>query len=77
MRSKGAWKKARNVEAKARGGGGLPPRLKNAVCRLSSYKLASTQRGDPYFTLTGIVEDPPELKGRRASFMWFINDSEW
>lgn len=27
--------------------------------------------------LTCIVKDPEELVGRRASFMWFINESEW
>lgn len=76
-RSKGAWAKARHVEAKARGGGGFPPSMKGLVCRLRSYKLAETTKGDPYFSLTGIVVEPPEFEGRRATFSWFINESEY
>lgn len=78
-RSKGGWKKARQVEAKARGGGGLPPGLKGIVCRLAEYKLAETQKGDPFFSLTGIIVDSGDLglDGRRATFQWFINDSQY
>lgn len=37
----------------------------------------NTVAKDPYFMLTAIVKDPEELVGRRATFMWFINESEW
>lgn len=77
--AKGAWNRARKVDAKPRGGGGFPPNLKNIVAACQSYKMATTNTAskDPYFMLTAIVKDPEELVGRRASFMWFINDSEW
>lgn len=75
--AKGAWKRARGVEAKARGGGGLPPNLKNVVAACQTYKMALTQKGDPYFSLTCIIKDPEELVGRRATFMWFINENEY
>lgn len=78
-RAKGGWKKARTVEAKARGGGGLPPGLQGIVCRLAEYKLAETQKGDPYFSLTGIIVDSGDLglDNRRVTFQWFINDSQY
>lgn len=76
-KSKGAWKRARETEAKARGQGGFPPNLKNLVAACQSYKLAETKKGDPFFTLTCIVKDPEEFIGRRATFMWFINESEY
>lgn len=77
--SKGAWKRARGVEAKARGGGGLPPNLKNVVAACQTYRMATTNNAskDPYFMLTCIIKDPEELVGKRATFMWFINESEW
>ncbi len=77
--AKGAWGRARKVDAKPRGGGGFPPNLKNVVAACQSYKMATTNTAakDPYFMLTAIVKDPAELEGRRASFMWFINESEW
>lgn len=76
-KSKGGWEQARNVEPKARGGGGLPPRLKNIVGVCKHWKFAATQKGDPYFTLTCIIKDDAELEGRRATISWFINDSEY
>lgn len=77
-KAKGGWKKARQVEAKARGGGGFPPGLKGIVAVCREYKLGATKdKQDPYFTLTAIVVEPPELAGRRATFSWFINDSEY
>lgn len=51
--------------------------MKNIVAACQSYKMAETQNGDPYFSLTAIVKDPEEMVGRRATFMWFINDSEY
>lgn len=75
--AKGAWKNARQVEPKARGGGGLPPNLKNVVCVARAWKFAETQKGDPFFTLTGIIKDHDTLTDRRATIMWFINESEY
>lgn len=75
--SKGAWKKARKTEAKARGGGGLPPNLKNVVAVCQNYKMALTQNGDPYFQLKCVIKDPEELMGKIANFMWFINENEY
>lgn len=65
------------MEAKARGGGGLPPGLKNEVAVCKTWKFAETQNGDPYFTLTGIIKDNDELEGRRATVSWFINESDY
>ena len=78
--AKGAWKRARGVEAKARGGGGgFPPNLKGlvAVCQNYKFTVTNTPKKDPYFSLTCIVKDPEEYIGRRATFMWFINESEY
>lgn len=77
--AKGAWKRARGIEAKARGGGGFPPNLKGLVAVCQNYKFTTTNNAkkDPYFTLTCIVKDPDEYVGRRATFMWFINESEY
>lgn len=76
-KSKGGWKEARKVEPKARGGGGLPPNIKNAVAVAKSCKLGLTEKGDPYFTFTGIIKEPEDLEGRRATLMWFLNESDW
>jgi hypothetical protein len=76
-KSKGGWKKARQVTPSARSTGGLPPGLKGAIAVCKEYKLAQTTKGDPFFSLTGIVASPPELEGKRATAMWFINDSQY
>jgi len=76
-KAKGAWNRARKVEAKGRGGGGFPPNLKNLVAVCQSYAFKETQKGDPFIQLNGVVKDPEELQGRKAVFMWFINESEW
>lgn len=77
--SKGAWKRSRAIDAKARGGGGLPPNLKGVVAACQTYRMAQTNTPakDPYFMLTCIIKDPEELVGRKVTFMWFINDSEY
>jgi hypothetical protein len=75
-KAKGAYKEARNVEPKARVGG-FPPNLRGLVAACSNYRFAATSKGDPMFQLTGIVLDPEEYQGRRATKMWFINDTEW
>ena len=77
--SKGAWKRSRAIDAKARGGGGLPPNLKGVVAACQTYRMAQTNNAakDPYFMLTCIIKDPEELEGRKVTFMWFINDSEY
>lgn len=83
-KAKGSWKRARQVEPKARGQGSFPPNLKNMVAKASAYKFDKTKPGekgkgggDPYFSFTGIVVEPPEYAGRRAAFNWFLNESEW
>lgn len=75
--SKGAWKRARNVDAKPRSGGGFPPNLKNVVARCQSWKMDVASNDNPYFALTAIVVEPQEYENRRATFMWFIGDSEY
>lgn len=77
MKSKGAWKRARKVEPKARGQGGFPPKLEGIVAVPKEFKLAETTKGDPFFSLTSIVVSPEEFKGRRATVSWFINDSQY
>lgn len=76
-KAKGGWKKARTVTPQARSTGGLPPGLKGAVAVCKEFKAAFTQKGDPYFSLTGIGVSPPEIENRRCTAMWFINDSEY
>jgi len=76
-KAKGAWNRARKVEAKGRGGGGFPPNLKNLVAVCQSYAFKETKQGDPFIQLNGVVKDPEELQGRKAVFMWFINESDW
>lgn len=74
---KGGWKKARSVTPKARSQGGLPQGIKGAVATCAEFKAALTSKGDPYFSLTGVIQEPEELKDRRATSMWFINDSRY
>jgi hypothetical protein len=81
-KSAGAWKRARQVEPKARGQGGFPPNIKNMIGKITAYKFDKTQAqngkgGDPYFSLSATVIEPPEYAGRRAAFNWFLNESEW
>lgn len=77
-KSKGGWsERSKNVDPRPRGGGGLPPGLKNCVGCCKSYKLDKASNGNPFFMLTMIVKDPEELEGRRASVSWFMADSEY
>lgn len=82
-RAAGAFKQARKEPPKPRGQGGFPPNLKNLVSKATEYKLDKTKTkedgsgGDPYFSLTTIVVDPPEYKGRRAVFSWFLNENQY
>jgi hypothetical protein len=72
-----SWKKARKTEGKA-GGRQLPPGIKNGIAQLSSWKMGETEKEkDPYFIITGIVIEPEEEKGARATVMHFINENEY
>lgn len=73
--TKGGWKKASEAEAKAKGSR-LPDGIVNGVAILTSYKLAETKKGNPYVAITGIVQEPDNCKGLRATIMHFIQESE-
>lgn len=75
-RSKGAWSQVRNTEAKARGRM-LPGGIQNGIANLSSFKLGETTSGDPFVTITGIVTEPPECEGMRATSMFFLNENQY
>ncbi len=74
-RAKGAWKKSQKAETKVKGQT-LPDGIVRGVARLSSYKFDSTKKGDPYFSITGIVVEPEELAGARASIQHFIKATQ-
>lgn len=76
-KARGAWSKSREVEPKARGQGGFPPNLKGLVAVVKHWKFSETKNHDPMIQITGIVQDPEEYVGRRATMMYFINDSEY
>lgn len=75
-RAKGAWKRSRETEVKARGGGGLPGGIENGVAKLIGWKLDNTKKGDPYVSLTGKVLEPEEHEGRKATISHFIKATE-
>lgn len=86
-KAKGGWARARKVEPKARGAGGFPPGLKNAVAKVVGYKFDKTALktdakgvstgGDPYFMLNVVGVEPDEVAGKRAGLSWFLNESQY
>lgn len=86
-KAKGGWARARKVEPKARGAGGFPPGLKNAVAKVVGYKFDKTALktdakgvstgGDPFFMLNVVGVEPDEVSGKRASVSWFLNESQY
>lgn len=74
-KTKGSWKRARKAEAQAKGQR-LPAGLQNATARFSEWKLAEDKNSNPYFVLTGIVEEPEEHGGKKVQLMHFISETE-
>lgn len=90
-RGKGTFQRVKKTEAKA-GGQGLPPGIKDGIAKISSWKVDKTKMkkddkgrvtgGDPYFTITAICVEPTEFDGvkcdgKRATFMYFLNETEY
>ncbi len=73
-KSKGAFARARKTEAAA-AGQQLPDGLVKAVARLDSYKLALDKNQNPYFAITGVVKEPEEYKGMKATSLHFIKET--
>lgn len=74
-RSKGAWSRSRETEAKAKGQM-LPGGITKGVAQLSSYKLDEDKNGDPYFSITGIVMEPEEFAGMKAVTFHSIKETK-
>ena len=74
-KSKGAWKRSRE-SAPAAKGSMLPDGIVRGVAKLSSYKFDEDKNGNPYFMLTGIVVEPSELAGQRATASHFIKETQ-
>ena len=74
-KSKGAWKRSKKVEAKAKGRQ-LPGGLENAVAKLVDYKFDEDKNHNPYFQLIGTVVEPEEYKGMRCVISHFIAESQ-
>ena len=74
-RSKGAWKRARATDAKAKGSR-LPDGLVNAVAKLTGWKMAMNKKNHPYFTLTGVVQEPEEYLGVKATVIHTISETQ-
>ena len=91
-RGKGTFQRVKKTEAKA-GGSGLPPGIRDGIAKVSSWKLDKTKLkkneqtrkvtgGDPFFTITAICVEPKEFdgvkcEGKRATFMYFLNETEY
>lgn len=74
-RAKGAWSRARSTEAKARGST-LPGGITRGVAQFTSYKFDADKKGNPYFMLTGIVKEPAEFAGCRATVFHGIRETQ-
>jgi len=74
-KSKGAWKRSRETEARAKGSM-LPDGIVRGVAKLSSYKFDEDKNGNPYFMITGIVVEPSEYAGQRATTSHFIKETQ-
>lgn len=73
--TKGAYSKSRETEAKAKGGQ-LPPGLIGAIARFTGYKFDQTKDGVPYVSLSGVVCEPQDCRGKKLSVTTFIQDSK-
>lgn len=67
-RVKGSVAQMKKKEPKARGQS-LPGGIRNGIARLSSCKFGETNNDtkDPFVSYTGIVHEPPEHAGQRAT----------
>lgn len=74
-KAKGAYKKARDTEARAKGQV-LPGGLTRAVAKLSSWDVGPDKNGNPFFKITGIVQEPAEYEGMKAVTMHFISETQ-
>ena len=70
--SKGAYKKSKTTEPKARGQQ-LPGGIIGGLARLTKYKVGIAKNKYPYVMVTGIVIDPKEHSGARAVLSYFLS----
>lgn len=73
-RSKGAFKTSKKKEVVVKGSR-LPDGLVGAVAVFSSWKLDKDKKGDPYFALTGIGQEPENIVGARVTKMHYMKSS--
>ena len=73
--AKGSWKRSREKAPQAKGSQ-LPGGIIRGVAQLSSYKFDEDKNGNPYFFLTGVVKEPEELAGCKASAQHFIKETQ-
>lgn len=74
-RSKGAWKKSRSKQASARGQQ-LPGGIVRGVAQFSSYNIDENDNKVPFISLTGIVKEPEEYRGARATVTHRFEETE-
>jgi len=75
MKTKGAWNESRSVDARAKGSQ-LPGGIINGVAKLSSWKMGEDKNGNVYFMINGIVVEPSEYAGQRATVSHFISETK-
>jgi len=74
-RSKGAWKKSRGKAASARGQQ-LPGGIVRGVAQFSSFNIDENDNKVPFISLTGIVKEPEEYRGARATVTHRFEETE-
>lgn len=74
-RAKGGWAASRKKEAK-RKGERLPDGIINGVAKLAAYKAELDKKGNPYFMIQGVVVEPEDCTGRKATTFHFIRENK-
>jgi hypothetical protein len=74
-RSKGAFGRSKKKEVRPRGQG-LPAGIRNGIAKLTSYKVGKSDKGVPYFTITGSTCVPEEFNGVRCSSSYRFEDTD-
>jgi transcription antitermination factor NusG len=75
-RSKGAYQKVKDHEAKA-GGRSLPGGIEGGIAEITNAKLDETKNGDPYFFIYSTVTSPPEYQGVFVGLMYQLYEDQY